>query len=536
MFKPAAKPGFLPFRSFQHVAISTIAALATAAGWADISLSPLLGDHLVLQRGRPIPVWGSADPGERVEVALAGLQATTVTDAAGRWRVELPALEARDSLDLVVTGHNTVTVHDVAIGEVWICSGQSNMEMALEGTDKAWGGVQGFEKVIATGANPAIRQFRLARTVAPRPLTDMKGEWVPATRDRIGTFSAVAYFFARRLQHRLGVPVGLIVTSWGGTPAEAWTSAPSLAAEPALRPLLENWDRLTASYPTRLEIFRKDLSAWEPAAAAAEGQGRPVPPPPAPPVDPRSDAWRPSGLFNGMIAPLLPMTFAGVIWYQGESNSSRAHEYRTLFPAMIRDWRKAWGGEDFPFLFVQIAPFLPGGKEIGRWAELRESQAVALAEPRTAMVVTLDIGNPFDVHPRNKEDVGLRLARAAEAVAYGKSTAYSGPIFHTMKVEPMRVRLLFTSAQGGLVAKGGPLRGFEVAGSDQQFGKVPARIRGSEVLLDLPAGVKVEAVRYGWADAPVCNLFNRAGLPASSFRTDAWPIASPVLKPEAVTQ
>jgi sialate O-acetylesterase len=503
-------------------ALVLIPLLAGSSLGAKVRVATLISDNAVLQRGQPIPIWGTADPGEAIRVDLEGHTAAAKAGADGRWRVDLPAMAAGGPFELTVTGDAAIKISNILIGEVWICSGQSNMEMALEGSDKAWGGVEGFEQVKASTAFPDIRQFRLQRALSNRPQAEATGAWVPASRETVGTFSAVAYHFAQRLQSTLKVPVGLIVTAWGGTPAEAWTRRETLLADPLLKPMVTDWDQSIADFPARLETFKKDLDAWTAAAEAAELAGKLVPEPPVFPKDPHSNYWRPSAIFNGMISPLLPTAFAGVIWYQGESNSSHARLYRTLFPAMIRDWRAAFGRGNFPFLYVQIAPFLPGGAEINHWAELREAQTMALAEPRTAMVVTLDVGNPFDVHPRDKKTVGIRLARAAEAVAYGLPTTYAGPLFSGMKATAGRVVLSFAHAADGLTAKGGPLRGFEVAGPDRVFHPVAAKIRGAQVILSLPKGLQPTSIRYGWADAPVCNLFNKAGLPASSFRTDDW--------------
>jgi sialate O-acetylesterase len=398
------------------------------------------------------------------------------------------------------------------------------MEMAVGNTSRAWGGVLNADREAAAGNYPMIRQFTVKKMVAGQPQKDVERQWVVASPEMVPEFSAVAYFFGRELHKALGVPVGLIDSSWGGTPAEAWTSAPALGAVPELKPLLDDWSQKVAAYPKLLEQFQQELNPWGQAAGKAEKEGKPAPSPPEMPPDPRSNPWRAGGLYNGMIAPLIPYTIAGVIWYQGESNADRAYQYRKLFPSMIQDWRHAWGEGDFPFLFVQLANYIQGGIKTA-WAELREAQSMTLSLPKTGMAVTIDIGNPYDIHPKNKQEVGHRLALAAEALAYGRKVVYSGPLYESMSVEGLSVRLRFKHVDGGLVAKGGPLKGFEIAGEDRKFVAAEARISGDTVVVRSAAGRAPHpaAVRYAWADNPECNLYNKAGLPASPFRTDDWP-------------
>jgi sialate O-acetylesterase len=320
------------------------------------------------------------------------------------------------------------------------------------------------------------------------------------------------------------VPIGLIHTSWGGTPAEAWTSAAALAAEPELAPIGKDWEQKLADYPKSLEKYRNQLDEWHQASLKAETDGKPAPPPPQFPSDPYSSSWRAAGLYNGMVAPLIPYGIRGAIWYQGESNADRAYQYRKLFPVMIQDWRRAWGQGDFPFLFVQLAGFVQDWSPKTTWAELREAQLRTLSLPKTGMAVAADIGDPYDIHPKNKQEVGRRLALAAQAIAYGKDVVYSGPVYESKTLEGDKIRLRFKHVTGGLTAKGGkPLKGFEIAGEDRKFVPAQANIEGNTVVVRSDKVPRPVAVRYAWADYPECSLYNRAGLPASPFRTDDWP-------------
>jgi len=494
--------------------------LLAANAFADVRLARIFSDHAVLQRGKPVPVWGTAEPGEKVTVEFRGQKISTVAGDTGEWRVTLKPMPAGGPFQMTVRGNNTVVLNDVLVGEVWVASGQSNMEWPVALSNNA-------EQEIAQANNPQIRLFVVPKAVADRPLKDLSGgAWQPCTSETVRNFSAVGYFFARELQRALKVPVGVIETAWGGTPAESWTSKPTLMAHPSLRYLLENWQRAEVDYPQALENYQKQLAEWERAAAQARAEGKPEPKKPDPPQEPRTNPWKPSGLFNAMIAPIVPYAIQGAIWYQGESNAGRAYEYRTLFPAMIQDWREAWAQGDFPFLFVQLANFMAAKPEPGEsaWAELREAQLMTLSLPKTGMAVAIDIGDANDIHPRNKQDVGKRLALNALAIAYGKKVVYSGPIYERMKREGNAIRLYFKHVDGGLTTLNGePLKGFAIAGADRKFVCAEARIDGNTVVVSSPQVPEPVAVRYAWADNPVCNLYNRAGLPASPFRTDDWP-------------
>jgi sialate O-acetylesterase len=383
------------------------------------------------------------------------------------------------------------------------------------------------EAEIAAANFPGIRLFSVERTVSGEPLDGCKGAWLVCTPETVKEFSAVGYYFGRRVHEVLGVPVGLINSSWGGTPAEAWTSRPSLESKAQLQPILARWDDLVANYATARADYDKSLAEWEKAAAAAKANGQSEPKRPTEPLGP-DHPHRASGLYNGMIHPLIPYGVGGAIWYQGESNAGRAYQYRTLFPTMIEDWRKNWGRGDFPFLFVQLANFMqwkPDPSEGSAWAELREAQTKTLALPNTGMAVIIDLGEADDIHPTNKQDVGSRLAQSAWKVAFGMDNAVDqGPMYHSMRVDGATIRVKLTDTDGGLIALGGgPVQGFAIAGPDRKFYWADARIEGDEVIVSSPGVSSPVAVRYAWADNPRCNLYNGAGLPACPFRTDDWP-------------
>ncbi|MDX2020003.1 MAG: sialate O-acetylesterase [Deltaproteobacteria bacterium] len=639
---------------------------------ADVSLPAVFGSHMVLQQGRALPVWGTADPGEQVTVEVGPAKQHATADKRGQWRVLLPSMNASfDTIRFVVRGHNEITLEDVLVGEVWLASGQSNMEWPLSRSDN------GAEEV-ANAALPGLRLFRVVRTekvpVAPK---DVEGAWAVSSPESAADFSAVAYFFGRRLLNTLNVPVGLVGTWWGGTPVEAWTSERGLksnaegqrmlmgfgtktaetreerlAAAAQYEAALQQWDDANrhhdginegeaAGYanpgipeagwtktmaPGHWEDsgldgdgavwFRKDVAV--PATWVGQelhlglgllndcdtiyvngtkvGQscrdtptthGRPrnvvVPASlvkpgrllvavrifdergrggfssdatglylqnasgeklslagrwnmrvekllpsmeidysvrPKPPVGyPHPSA--PHALWDAMVAPLVPYALRGFLWYQGEANAHRAYQYRSLFAAMIKDWRKAWRQGNTPFYYVQLANFVDRGPK-EEWAELREAQTMALSLPNTGMAVAIDVGNPNDIHPINKLVVGERLARLALANDYGKPVVSSGPLFKAAKVQGHSIRVSFAFAEG-LRSSGGELSGFTIAGADQKFVPATAVIDGDTVVVQSDEVAKPVAVRYGWEGAPVCNLQNGEGLPASPFRSDRWP-------------
>ncbi len=492
---------------------------------AEVKLPSLLSDGMVLQQGMKVNIWGTADPGEQVTVTFEGQQVSAITESGGQWKVKLGPLNLGGPFTMTVAGKNTLTLHDVLVGEVWVCSGQSNMEMPVGTNPQGWsGGVVNSQDEIARADYPMLRLFTVQKAVAGKPQSEVKGYWAAARPQTVGEFSAVGYFFGRDLLKVLNVPIGMIHSSWGGTPAESWTSRGTLESDPEFASILESGTKLLSPYPKVFQDYEQHMAEWRRDSDKAESAGAPVPAAPAIPDDPRRNPWRPAGLFNGMIMPLTSYAIRGVIWYQGESNSDRPVQYRKLFPAMIGDWRKAWGEGDFPFLFVQLANW---GIHVPQFsfAGLREAQLMTLSLPKTGMAVTIDIGDGSDIHPKNKQDVGYRLALAAQAIAYGRDVMYSGPIYDSMAVEGDKIRLRFKYVYGGLVAKNSPLsalNGFEIAGDDHKFVAAEAKIDGDTVVVRSEKALHPVAVRYAWAMNPSCNLYNRAGLPASPFRTDGW--------------
>ncbi len=496
---------------------------------ADVRLHPLFTDHMVLQRATLIPVWGTADPGETVVVRLQrqtpdwieSSVGEAVADGDGRWRIHLPLPRSFGPYTMTVTGKNTVTLEDVMVGEVWICSGQSNMEWPLRATFQP-------DAAVSQSANPMIRLFTVQRAAVPTPQTTLRSDgWKVCGPETVRPFSAVAYYFGRDLQSALQMPIGLIHTSWGGTPAQAWTSQPALDAVPALQHYHANWKRVVERFdPARMQSdYEAALKKWEADAEKARAEGKPAPNRPRAPVPPTQSPSAPSTLYNGMIAPLVPYSFRGAIWYQGESNAGAAYEYRTLFPTMIEDWRRQWG-RPFPFLLVQLAPFrkINPNPMDSDWAELREAQLLATRVlPDVGMAVITDVGDENDIHPGKKEPVGARLALLARRIAYHQPIVADGPTYRSMFVDGNRIVLCFDNIGSGLECRGDKLTGFTIAGADRKFVNAEAEIRGNTVVVHSPEVEKPVAVRFGWAHYPVVNLWNRDGLPASPFRTDDWP-------------
>ncbi len=643
--------------------VSLISFLSEAA--AQIKLPAIFSDNMGLQRNAKIPIWGTGKPGQQITVKIHQQRKTTTADRDGKWRIDLAAMKAGGPYGLVVSGAETITFKNVMIGEVWLCSGQSNMEMPMMST---WATVNNFKAEVAAANYPDLRLFIAKRAKSSKPRADVESEgWKRCDSTSVKNFSATAYFFGRQLQQKLGVPVGLIQSAWGGTVVEAWTSSTTLKTVPDMAGFVKllatspvdsifdesafaakmaawnrqldemdtasqqagaswnhsdfddsnwptmllpiNWERAGLPAVDGIVKFRKVVQLPEsfgkqnlqlnlgpiddadvtyfngvqigatsiynqhrhyrvPADLPKSGKnvvavrvldtggngglnGKPealnllkdstqaislagewryqlgadlqkLPPRPALANTPN----RPTVLYNAMIAPLVPFAMRGVIWYQGESNAGRAYQYRTLFPLLIKDWRARWAQGDFPVLFVQLANYQPVAIEPldDDWAELREAQTMALALPNTGMAVTIDIGDANDIHPGNKQDVGNRLALNARRLVYGENIVHSGPIYKSMKIEGNRIRLLFDHAQDGLLSKGGDkLQGFAIAGEDRKFVWAEAMIDGKTVVVSSPQIAKPVAVRYAWAINPACNLYNRAGLPASPFRTDAWP-------------
>jgi sialate O-acetylesterase len=517
-------------RIMTAVALAAAVCLTGQQARADVKPHALFTDGMVLQRGMKCPIWGKADPGEQVSVSFSAKKenastsvgASVAADKDGKWRIHLQvgAEMAGGPYEMTIKGTNTITLKNVYVGEVWICSGQSNMEFHLNSAHNA-------KEAIAAAKNPMIRLFTVPKNTSDKPLTGFKGQpkWQECDEKSAAAFSAVGYFFGRDLQKALNVPVGLIHTSWGGTRAEAWTSRPVLEAHEQWKNEPASFAKVVADFPQKLEKHKADLEKHKEAVKKAKEEGKPVPKAPKAPNKPRpQDA--PAALYNGMIAPLIPYAIKGAIWYQGESNAGKAYAYRKLFPTMIQNWRDDWKEGDFPFLFVQLAPYMPivSEPQESAWAELREAQLLTVLNLKnTGMAVITDVGDPKDIHPRKKEPVGARLALAARALGYADKIEYSGPVYDKMTRKDGKVMLHFTHVGKGLEAKDGKLQGFTIAGSDRKFYNAKAEIQGDTILVWCDKVTEPVAVRFGWANCPVVNLWNKDGLPATPFRTDAFP-------------
>ncbi len=458
-------------KPFHALVLALILGPVTWSPAAEPKLAALFSDHMVLQRDRAVPVWGWADPGESVTVEFAGQTKSTVSDANGKWTVTLEAMPASTEPRVLKVNHAEIA--DVLVGDVWVCGGQSNMERQL-GPRPPQLPLLNWEQEVAAADFPLIRHFGVAHLARREPLADVVGKWVVCSPQTAKDFTAVGYFFGRELEQKLKVPIGLLHSSWGGTGLATWTSKEALDGFPEVKDQIE----------TEL-------------------------------ADPKAGAKTPALLFQSMIAPLIPFAIKGAIWFQGESGPGVPVAYDKLFQIMITDWRKHWGLGDFPFYFVQ----LPNGSPA-----TREAQAKALVLPNTGMAITIDVGDPKDVHGPNKAPIGQRLARLALARTYGRGGESSGPLFQASTIDGSNIRIQFAHTGGGLVMKGdGPLTYFTIAGEDRKFVAADARIEGDSVVVTSPQVTKPAAVRYAWINVPCdCNLYGGAGIPAAPFRTDDW--------------
>jgi len=489
----------------------------TCAACAQIALPKVLSSHMVVQRDLPVHLWGMGTPRESVQVNFRGEARSTTVGPLGQWSVYLSPGVAGGPFELSITATpasasgtsgqeagQSITLTDVLVGDVWVAGGQSNMEFLMQQAATA-------DQDLPHADISSIRLLVVNKKASEYPLSDVETDgWAASTPDTARKFSAVAWYFAREIQQREHIPVGVIDSTWGGTVAEAWTRLAALGADAALAPVFASWGKMTEHEEDALLAGKQEERLRDEAKAAGQ-------PPPQFPWHPQLLSWGPGMLWNGMIAPLTPLGIRGVIWYQGESNSAlaRAPLYKRVFSTLIEGWRHAWGIGDFPFLFVQISNYKSTGAE--DWAELREQQLKTLSVANTAMAVTIDIGNPENVHPTDKLDVGHRLALAARALSYGEDISYSGPAFRQATPEGKAIRVWFSHHAKGLAARGSALTGFEVAGVDGRFFPATATIEGNTVLAASDAVAEPEFVRYGWANSPQCNLFNGEGLPASPF-------------------
>ncbi|NQU41942.1 sialate O-acetylesterase [bacterium] len=505
----------------KHVWLSVCLLVLTMAATvrADVRLPAVFADHMVLQRETEVPVWGWANAGETVSVEIAGQKKTAASDESGKWKLSLDSMPAGGPYEMTVSGKNSLTLQDVLVGEVWLCSGQSNMAFSLNGAE-------GGQEEIDLPEDPELRLFFVQQDTSQTPLEDTtEGHWSLSTPDAKRYASAVGYFFGKRLREELGVPVALIKSSVGGTPADSWTSREALQA--GFEPIL---DRYTQAVPENYEVayakYQDDVAAWRLADQEARAAGKERPAKIREPVGP-NNKQAPVGLFNGMIHPLIPYAIRGAIWYQGEANAGRADQYSRLLPAMITDWRARWG-YDFPFGVVQLVNFYERKDEPGEasaWAELREAQVKTIATvPNAGLAVGIDVGEANNIHPKDKKTIGNRLAPWAFATVYGKDIEYSGPVYREMKKESNKIRLFFDHVGGGLVVKNADqLKRFAITGEDKVFHWADARIDGDTIVVSSEAVPDPVAVRYAWGNNPEATLYNQAGLPASPFRTDDWP-------------
>lgn len=512
-----------------HVRTSTrLICLALACLGAPLSAAVvpamLFSDNAVLQRDKPVPVWGTADAGEKVSVAFAGRSAMATADASGRWRVELPALPANTTpADLVITGTNTITVRNVVVGDIWLASGQSNMEWPVKDTYDAALDIPGSARV------PLIRHLRVGYQVSETPRSTASGSWKVAGPDTTGDFTAVGYYFALGIHEVLGIPVGILHCSRGASVIQAWVDPATLASKPAFAHFAVHRAKAAAEYPQKKAKLDADIARWEAAQAAAQAANKPF-------TTPRpSEGWAgipggphdqamPAGLFNGMIHPLLPCALRGVIWYQGEGNVGNHVGYGEHFPGMITGWRSHFGQGDLPFYWVQLAAYEdPAGTRV---ALLREAQGKALALPHTGQALAIDVGDSANIHPGRKQAVGRRLARVALAGAYSQLIIGHGPTVKAATREGSGFRITYTTSGGNhrLLSVARTVQGFEVAGQDRVFKPATAIIDQQQATILVTSAEVPDplAVRYAWRDYPDVSLYNREGLPAVPFRSDEW--------------
>ncbi|MDP2984353.1 MAG: sialate O-acetylesterase [Candidatus Latescibacter sp.] len=489
---------------------------------ASVLLPSFLGHHMVIQRNAEYPVWGWADPGEKVTVTFHGQKLSAAAGADSLWKVSLKPMSAGGPYEMTVKGKNAVTLYNILIGDVWVLSGQSNMQWPVKYSANP-------EAEIAAGNHPKIRLFTVKKTAAADPLADCIGQWQECTFHSVGEFSGVGYYFGRELEKTLNIPIGLVLAAWGGTNIPTWMSRTALAADPETKYLLSGWEKIIDDKPGEMLLHYEAVSGWFEYCFVQMSRRQSYGDIPATPKGFDRSLWAPGWLYNAMVAPLTRFPVTGAVWYQGEGDSGRGYMYRTLLKTLINDWRAQWKKADLPFIVVQLANVNNPDKEPvdNGWAETREAQLMALSLPKTGLSVTLDLGVAEDVHYKNKQEAGRRTALAALKAAYGRDIVYSGPLYKSMTAEGGKIRLRFDCIGSGLAARSNePLKGFAIAGADRKFVWADAKIDGNEVFVWSDKVTEPAAVRYAWSSNPVCNLYNKEGLPASSFRTDDWPGAT----------
>ncbi len=481
-----------------------------SAAFGEIRLPAVLSDNMVLQQQSDVKLWGWADPNEEIVIGLswADRDILTTADDQGDWSVSVQTPDHTQKGKIIIKGKNQLTIDNILFGEVWLCSGQSNMQWPLHLTNDA-------DNEIPAADYSEIRLFTVPRVASSIPQADCDSQWVVCSPQTAREFSAVGYYFGKFIYEELKVPVGLIHSSWGGSDIIAWIDNDTLGKDPDYDAHKAVFTNLISQKQQALTDYVAELEKWKTGQLAF-----------APPMPNRifSEQWGSnhmhSGLYNAMIAPIVNFDIRGSIWYQGESNAGRAYQYRRLMPMLIRNWRDVFENPEMPFLYVQLANY----NNNGFWPELREAQLMALSVPHTAMAVTIDIGDADNIHPRNKRDVGKRLALGALATVYGRDVPYSGPIYSSMQIQDNKAILYFSHTDGGLLARGGPLKGFTIAAEGEDFIEAKAVIEGDKVIVSNPKVQNPAAVRYAWSNNPAeANLYNKAGLPASPFRTDDRP-------------
>ncbi len=524
---------------FLLLAASSLLAIAHPAV-GDVALPHIFSDHMVLQQNQPVPVWGTAPAGEKVSVSFAGQTVTATADANGKWMAKLANLQAStEGRELTVTGANTVKFTDVLVGEVWLASGQSNMDFTVARTPKYYfAGVRNEAEEVKNANHPLIRMFSGVWAKSATPQADVAGQWKVCTPENVREFSAVGYFFANYLQPQIKVPVGIITETFGASTAESWIRREALAADPKLKPMLDAFDAKMAAYPAEAraakaearkqsdallaEAEKKDVVDWKanpdapttgtvPRGAASPG-----------PADPEQDQHNPTVMYGGMIAPIVPYAIQGVIWYQGESIAGGVQGGVALYPqvqaALVKDWRTLWGRDDMPFYAVQLAAL---GNSNSNSPEVREAQATILQLPHTGLSNSIDIADATNVHPKDKQNVGYRLMCIALANVYGKDIEFYGPMYKSMEAKDGKIILHFTHTAGGLKSKDGDLKWFTIAGADGKYVEARAVIDQDTIVVSSPAVPAPANVRYAWDRYPVgINFYNGMGLPAFPFRTD----------------